>query len=104
MDKKEYTTKASAIAQAYNAEMAKLDKEYAEEHNPVEVGDYVSVRAYAIRVKGFSVVKDTNGIPMMRYKGVRCKKNGKEIEGALWQWADQNCITAINGEAYTRIV
>ena len=104
MDRKEYITKASAIAQAYNAETAKLDKEFAEEHNPVKVGDYVSVKAYAIRVKGFNVVKDIHGIPMMRYKGVRCKKNGKEIEGALWQWADQNCITAINGEAYTRIV
>lgn len=104
MDKKEYTTKASAIAQAYNAEMAKLDKEFAEEHNPVKVGDYVYVKAYGIRVKNYNVVKDTNGIPMMRYKGVVCKKNGKELENVLWQWADQNCITAINGEAYTRII
>lgn len=104
MDRKEYITKASAIAQAYNAEMAKLDKEFAEEHNPVKVGDYVSVKAYAIRVKHIDVTKDANGIPMMRYKGIQCKKSGKEMGCGLWQWADQNHITAINGEAYIRII
>ena len=101
MTEQEYRDILHIINVKAENERRKLVKEFAKEHSPVKVGDYISDQCNTIRVEGWGISRrdyEYNSLPCMVYKGKTCKKDGTPRKHPKECSAYQRNLLRVNGE------
>ena len=78
-----------------------LAKEFATEHSPVKVGDYISDCFGTIRVEGWCISYrgyEYTSLPCLVYKGKTCKKDGTPRKYPKKCSVEQSKQWRVNGE------
>ena len=90
------------ISDAYYEFMQKrhnIHRMYAEEHNPVKLGDTICDSGTTMKVNEMKL-SHYNDFPEMTYKGVELRKDGKPKKKQEGYTIFQSCIKSINGNPY----
>ena len=105
MTYEELSNKRIALYREYEKQKEQLETEYAQEHNPVKIGDIVTDHYHTIKVESMAICGYP--IPFMKYFGPEVTKNGtpwkrqpreqrpvfqeymKTINGNIYQYEDE---------------
>ena len=101
MTEQEYREALHRIMVKAENEKRLLAKEFATEHNPVKVGDYISDCFDTIRVEGWGISRrgyDYNSLPCLVYQGETCKKDGTPRKHPKKCSVEQRNLLRVNGE------
>ena len=100
MTAKELQEKCMALQRECNDKQMELRKQYANEHNPVKVGDIVTDHYHTIRVEKMSMYGYP--LPYIKYTGIELTKQGepKKRQPVLPNPVFQCNIVSINGKPY----
>lgn len=101
MTEKEYREALHRIKVKAENERRMLAKEFATEHSPVKVGDYISDCFDTIRVEGWDVSHrgyEYNSLPCLVYRGETCKKDGTPRKHPKKCSVEQRNLLRVNGE------
>lgn len=100
MTEQEYREALHRIKVKAENERRMLAKEFATEHNPVKVGDYISDCFDTIRVESWEFEKGTYEYPLhcLVYIGMTCKKDGTPRKYPKKCSVEQRNLLRVNGE------
>lgn len=100
MTAKELQEKCMALQRECNDKQMELRKQYAIEHNPVNMGDIVTDHYHTIRVEKMSIYG--HPVPFMAYYGTELTKQGipKKRQPMPRNPAYQCDVRSINSEPY----
>lgn len=101
MTEQEYRETLHEINVKAENERRMLERAFATEHSPVEVGDYISDYYNTIRVESWEVVKRSfkfNSLPCLIYRGKTCKKDGTPRKNPKMCSVYQCNLLRVNGE------
>ena len=100
MTYEELSNKRLALYREYEKQKEQLETEYAQEHNPVKIGDIVTDHYHTIRVENMSVYG--HPIPCMRYTGIAMTKKGvpAKRQPVPREPVFQEYMKTINGNIY----
>lgn len=101
MTEQEYIEALHRIKVKAENERRMLAKEFATEHSPVKVGDYVSDFIDTIRVEGWNISHrdyEYTSLPCLVYKGKTCKKDGTPRKYPKKCRVEQRNLLRVNGE------
>lgn len=101
MTPEELTKQCLELQKECNDKQMALRIQFAQEHNPVKVGDIVTDHYHTIRVENMSVYG--HPIPYMRYTGIAMTKKGvpAKRQPCPREPVFQSNIEAINGQPYS---
>lgn len=102
MTEQEYREALHRIKVKAENERRMLAKEFATEHSPVKVGDYISDICDTIRVEDWILsLRDYeyNSLPCLVYKGKTCKKDGTPRKYSKNCRIEQRNLLRVNGES-----
>lgn len=101
MTEQEYREALHEINVKAENERRMLAKEFATEHSPVKVGDYISDNCDTIRVEGWDISHrgyEYTSLPCLVYKGKTCKKDGTPRKYPKKCRVEQRNLLRVNGE------
>lgn len=101
MTEQEYRDTLHIIKVKAENERRMLVKEFATEHSPVKVGDYISDHRDTIRVEGWGISRreyEYNSLPCLVYRGKTCKKDGTPRKYSKKCRIEQRNLLRLNGE------
>lgn len=101
MTEQEYREALHIIKVKAENERRMLAKEFATEHSPVKVGDYISDNCDTIRVEDWGISHrsyEYNSLPCLVYKGKTCKKDGTPRKNPKKCSIYQCNLLRVNGE------
>lgn len=100
MTEQEYREALHRIKVKAEKERRMLAKEFATEHSPVKVGDYISDCFETIRVEGWDISHRgyEYPLPCLVYKGKTCKKDGTPRKNPKRCSIYQCNLLRVNGE------
>jgi hypothetical protein len=101
MNPEELTKQCKALQRECEEKQSALRLQFAQEHNPVKVGDIVTDHYHTIRVENMNVYG--HPIPYMFYTGIVMTKKGVPSKRQPWSHDPvfQYNIKAINGQPYS---
>ena len=100
MNKEEYLAEKKAISNRFNDELRALDKRYASSNNIVKIGDVVTDHATTILVERIILAYDYSGIPTVKLRGFRLKKNGKPTKQKIHDEVFMPNVRFVNKKPY----
>lgn len=101
MTRQEYREALHEIKVKAENERRMLVREFATEHSPVKVGDYVSDHCDTIRVEDWDISRrdyEYNSLPCLVYRGKTCKKDGTPRKHPKKCSVEQRNLLRVNGE------